>query len=213
MEAIDPDAEAVVWLNDRLGDMLAGLQEWGAAGQHYQAAAQGMSKHGWPPDHDAIIELSLKLAQCMARTGDRSTARTGLEWTVATARRKLGAKDGLKVDETELDNTISLLGMALDALALYHAEDGDFATAAGVYTETIDLCSRLSEKWRSLKLISAHQKVAVTSAAASIGPAAAEHAREAIRLMGSSHARHPANPPPLSSAELAELAAIVEQFK
>ena len=150
----------------------------------YQAVVKGMTHHGREVNHPSIVELSLKLAECHARKGDRESARAGIVWAVSTAQENAeAASSGDDLDPAARENAVALHGMSLDALAMFLSEGGMHEAAAQAYAKTIPVIESLPAELQGSRLAAAHSKICFELTCAGAAPGVAlQHAADAVRL-------------------------------
>ena len=79
----------------------------------FKETIRGLLQQGYKQDHDAVVEISLKLAMIYAAQQRNEDALQGYKFCIQTQEKKM--KEMNPVD----DNTLALLGMSLDAYSRF----------------------------------------------------------------------------------------------
>jgi len=93
---------------------------------------------GEKQDSNAVVEISLKLAQIFVANGDQTKAEQGFKFCTECQQKKVTAS-GSEVDE----DTLALYGMALDQQAQFHVGVGKLKEAETAWREAVEVATRL----------------------------------------------------------------------
>jgi len=104
----------------------------GQAERLFTEVLKRLMASGEAPDSNAVIEISLKLAQIFMTNGDKWKAEKGLEFSTDTMRKKVKSA-GNDVDE----DTLALFGMALDQYAQMLMADNKLREAELLFKEAV----------------------------------------------------------------------------
>ena len=161
--AHDAKSPFLVTIHSKLANVCHALQRWDKAKEHYVATlsfvhAAHRANGGEAPQGDgeaaeargvgsegAAIELSLKIAECYTRLGNRAAAHKGIEWSIRAARANF--QHELAAGNPG-DNTVAMLGMALDAMGTFMSEQGRHPDAAAMLEASLDVATHLSLEHR-----------------------------------------------------------------
>lgn len=105
--------EARVYIYDSLANLALARGEFDKAEKLYKETLRGSLQQGMSKDHDAVVEISLKLAMIYAAQKRNEEANEGYKFCIKTQEEKI-----MKMKEED-DNSAALLGMALDAYARF----------------------------------------------------------------------------------------------
>lgn len=105
--------QARVYIYDALANLALSRGEIDKAEKLYKETLRGSLQQGMSQDHDAVVEISLKLAIIFAAQKRNVEADEGYKFCIKTQEAKI--KDMKEID----DNSAALLGMALDAYARF----------------------------------------------------------------------------------------------
>jgi len=75
----------------QLANLSYALQRWKPALGYFKLAIKGYIASGRPADSDAVIEISIKIADCFGRLDQSTEALAGFSWCVDVARHKVDA--------------------------------------------------------------------------------------------------------------------------
>lgn len=105
--------QARVYIYDSLANLALARGEFAKAEKLYKETLRGSLQQGMSKDHDAVVEISLKLAMIYAAQKRNEEANDGYKFCIKTQEEKIG-----KMKEVD-DNSAALLGMALDAYSRF----------------------------------------------------------------------------------------------
>ncbi|XP_063075329.1 tetratricopeptide repeat protein 19, mitochondrial isoform X2 [Engraulis encrasicolus] len=110
----------------------------------FKAAMSFMLSGGMPQDHNAVIEMSLKLASIYASMNKNELAEHGFQFCMESLEGKIERHKELSVEELpdeERKDTRLLLGLCLDARARYMAATHRLVQATGDYRRALQICA------------------------------------------------------------------------
>ncbi|XP_041956422.1 tetratricopeptide repeat protein 19, mitochondrial [Alosa alosa] len=110
----------------------------------FKAAMSFMLSGGTPQDHNAVIEMSLKLASIYASQNKNELAEHGFQFCTESLEAKIEKHKDLSLEELsdeERKDTRLLLGLCLDARARYLAVTHRLTEATGDYRRALQICS------------------------------------------------------------------------
>ncbi|XP_031418750.1 tetratricopeptide repeat protein 19, mitochondrial isoform X2 [Clupea harengus] len=110
----------------------------------FKAAMSFMLSGGTPQDHNAVIEMSLKLASIYASQNKNELAEHGFQFCTESLEGKIAKHKELPLEELsdeERKDTRLLLGLCLDARARYLAVSHRLAEATTDYRRALQICS------------------------------------------------------------------------
>lgn len=106
--------EGRVYIYDSLANLALARGEFDKAEKLYKETLRGSFQQGMSKDHDAVVEISLKLAMIYAAQKRNEEANEGYKFCIKTQEEKIKK---MKMEEDQ--NSAALLGMALDAYARF----------------------------------------------------------------------------------------------
>uniref|UniRef100_A0AAY4DYV8 MalT-like TPR region domain-containing protein n=1 Tax=Denticeps clupeoides TaxID=299321 RepID=A0AAY4DYV8_9TELE len=109
----------------------------------FKAAMSFMLAGGMPQDHNAIIEMSLKLASIYASQNKSELAEHGFRFCTESLEAKMEQHKDLppeQLSDEERKDTRLLLGLTLDARARYLAASRRLAEAGADYQRALQIC-------------------------------------------------------------------------
>uniref|UniRef100_A0A8C2D3B9 Tetratricopeptide repeat domain 19 n=1 Tax=Cyprinus carpio TaxID=7962 RepID=A0A8C2D3B9_CYPCA len=109
----------------------------------FKAAMSFMLSGGTPQDHNAVIEMSLKLASIYATQNKNELAEHGFQFCTESLEAKIEKQKELppeSLSDEERKDTRLLLGLSLDARARYLAANRRFTGACRDYRHALQIC-------------------------------------------------------------------------
>ncbi|CAN7994188.1 unnamed protein product, partial [Ixodes hexagonus] len=142
-ERMDPQAETYVF--DILANVAFEKGDYSKAEKLFVDVMQRTIAAGTPRDDNAIVEMSLKLAQIYSRTKDVEKAEQGFQFCIDTQQKKLEginyADSAVKLTEAET-NDLVLWAMSMEGYGRHHLEQAHFQKARECFEQAL----RVSEK-------------------------------------------------------------------
>ena len=107
---------------------------YGQAERLFTTVLKRLISDGEAEDSNAVVEISLKLAQIFHRKGEREKAEKGLQFCVDTQRKKVRGKDIKRKEDTK-----ALLGIALDMQGQFLLSLGRMGEAEQCWREAVEV--------------------------------------------------------------------------
>ena len=128
--------EAVTHIFSLMANLALERRLYSQAEALFTKVLQRLVSGGEPQDSNAVVEISLKIAQIFHRNGETAKAEQGLLFCVTSQRRKLA---GGQEDE----DTKALLGIALDMQGQFLLSQGRFKEAELCWREAGDVARQV----------------------------------------------------------------------
>lgn len=129
--------EARVYIYDSLANLALARGEFDKAEKLYKETLRGSFQQGMSKDHDAVVEISLKLAMIYAAQKRNEEANDGYKFCIKTQEEKIK-----KMKEVD-DNSAALLGMSLDAYARFLMVQNRNEEAKSSLEKSLDVATRI----------------------------------------------------------------------
>jgi len=97
----------------------------------FTTVIQRLLSHGEAEDSNAIVEISLKIAQIFQANGENQKAEQGYKYCVECQKRK--------VETHKDDDTLALYGMSLDMLAQFYLSINKLSEAENLWREAVKI--------------------------------------------------------------------------
>ena len=131
--------EAVTHIFILMANLAKDRELFGQAERLFTTVLQRLLSGGEPPDSNAVVEISLKIAQIFHQTGRMEKAEQGLRFCVETQRRKVAATQGGQQDE----DTVALLGISLDLLGQFCLAQANYGEAEKCWREAGEVARKV----------------------------------------------------------------------
>ncbi|KAL2097715.1 hypothetical protein ACEWY4_006922 [Coilia grayii] len=138
------NTQAIIYTYSLMGNLAFVQGQLTNAEKLFKAAMSFMLSGGMPQDHNAVIEMSLKLASIYASLNKNELAEHGFQFCMESLEAKIEKHKDLSPEELsdeERKDTRLLLGLCLDARARYLAASHRLAQATGDYRRALQICS------------------------------------------------------------------------
>ena len=112
---------------------------FGQAERLFTTVLKRLISDGEAEDSNAVVEISLKLAQIFHRKGEREKAEKGLKFCVDTQRKKVRGKDTKDRGEEKEEDSKALLGIALDMQGQFLLSLGRLGEAEQCWREAVEV--------------------------------------------------------------------------
>jgi len=132
------DQAAVNHIYCILADLAIEMNLFGEAERLYTDVMKRIITEGEPQDSNAIVEMSLKLANIQAVREEFKKAEIGFNFCVDSQKRKI-EKLGPEVDE----DTLTLYGLALDRFAQFLASQSRLSEAESMFKTGVDVAKEV----------------------------------------------------------------------
>lgn len=115
---------------------------------------------GYDESHEAILEISLKIATIFSKTGRKSLAETGYDFCLKAQKSRvekinLDKKFDPEADKVEL-NSLALYGMILDWYGKHHLRHNQYKEALSFTDQALEVCKKVhgAEHYQTMVLLS-----------------------------------------------------------
>lgn len=138
------NTQAIIYTYSLMANLAFVQGQLNNAEKLFKAAMSFMLSGGMPQDHNAVIEMSLKLASIYASQNKNELAEHGFEFCTESLEAKIEKQKELSADELpdeERKDTRLLLGLCLDARARYLAATHRLSQAVQDYRRALQICT------------------------------------------------------------------------
>lgn len=180
---LEEEVTTVVQL--QLANLYYALQRWEPALGYFKLAVKGYIASGRPADDNAVIEISIKTADCFDRLDRPTEATAGFSWCVGVARLKADTLAADGTDRAALLNSYGMLGLALHGHANHFAKRSLFERALPSCLEALAVAmavTAIDGPTGAPLVVNSHELLASVCHTAGDADAAVHHAREALRI-------------------------------
>merc|ERR1711916_66305 len=133
---IGPDSEGAGVIMDHMASIYFATEQWELAAENFKAVIRLLFQYGRSRTDPAVIELSLKTAQCFSHMGQSAMAEDGYSWCVTQARQHM------KENSADME-AVALCGMCLEEEAHYYLRQKRFDRAKRPHAEALALAKRV----------------------------------------------------------------------
>ena len=109
---------------------------YGQAERLYTTVLKRLVGGGEPQDSNAVVEISLKIAQIFQQTGRTEKAEQGLRFCVETQRKKVAEGE-------EDEDTRALLGISLDMMGQFFLSQANYGQAEKCWREAVEVAKQV----------------------------------------------------------------------
>lgn len=180
---LEEEVTTVVQL--QLANLYYLLQRWEPALNYFKLVVKGYIASGRPADDNAVIEISIKTADCFDRLDRPTEAMAGFSWCVGVARLKAEALAADGADRAALLNSYGMLGLALQGHANHFVKRSLFERALPSCLEALNVAlavTAIDGPTGAPLVVNSHELLASVCNTAGDADAAVFHAREALRI-------------------------------
>ncbi|XP_070553130.1 tetratricopeptide repeat protein 19, mitochondrial-like [Ptychodera flava] len=128
--------EGIVYVYDQMANLAMKRGHFHKSEELFKESLRGLLSSGFPKDDNAVIEISLKLAQVYTNRHRHVEATAGYKWCIETTEKKIAEMPPEDVDK----NTESLLGLCWNTYAHYLLTRGQLSESEGAFRKALTLC-------------------------------------------------------------------------
>ena len=178
--------EAVTHVYCLMANLAMERKFYGQAEKLFTTVLSRLLNNGEPEDSNAVLEISLKIAQIFQAKGDLPKAEAGFNYCVNCKRKKLAKLNGEAPDE----DTLALFGMSLDLQAQFLFSTNKLREAETVWREAVGVGKQLHGVDGEQVLVVSNSLALAISAQEGREKEAAEMLEDLVRRAGKIQSTH-----------------------
>ncbi|XP_064458425.1 tetratricopeptide repeat protein 19, mitochondrial-like isoform X2 [Ornithodoros turicata] len=147
--------KGVTYIYDILANVAFDKGDHSKAEKLFIEVMQRAISTGMPQDDNAVVEMSLKLAQLYSLRNDTSKAEEGFQFCIDTQKKKMSAinmADASALSDYEQD-TLLLWAMSMDAYGKHHMKHDRLKEARICFEEALTVCEQVNGKLHDQTLV------------------------------------------------------------
>ncbi|XP_077984914.1 tetratricopeptide repeat protein 19, mitochondrial-like [Glandiceps talaboti] len=131
--------EGIIYIYDQMANLAMKRGHYHKAEELFKESLRGLLGAGFSKDDNAVIEMSLKLAEIYAKRHRHVEASAGFVWCIETTDNKIAA--AIENEEADM-NTLSLLGLCWNAYASYLLSQKRLVESEKAFLKALYLCEK-----------------------------------------------------------------------